>query len=336
MIEDKLYECLICHTMHKRRSLPNHIHSKHHLTAKNYYDTYIEPNIEHLCICGKPTKFKNMFKGYNQHCSTKCSSLDPIVKNKVITTTQEKYGVDHYLQITNVQEKSHSYEARQKAVIKIKQTWNDKYGMHPMQTENCKEKLKATNQKLYGKDWIVESDYFKNKVKENSIKNYGTNWPNQSEQVKQSVKQKNLEKYGVDHYMKDPNKRKNTYKAISKHSTEQECYDYLCTLYKDVKRNYKSDKYPYKCDFYISEKDMYIELHLFIVHGGHKFDPIKDSDKLALLQEKAKTSNFYKRYIDIWTKIDPMKLETAKKNKLNYLVFYSKQDFYNYFNKEGN
>lgn len=292
MIEDKLYECLICHTMYKRRSLPNHIHSKYHLTAKNYYDTYIEPNIEHLYTCGKPTKFKNMFEGYNQHCSTKCSSLDPIVKNKVITTTQEKYRVDYNLQRTNVQEKAHSYETRQKAIIKAKQTWNDKYGMHPMQTENCKEKMKQTNQKRYGVDWVTQ----------------------------------------------DTNTKRKIIKNANKLLAEIECYNFLCTKYNIVKRQYKSEKYPFKCDLYIKDIDTYIELNLFFVHGKHAFNSnnIEDQQLLSKLQDKAKTSDFYKKYIKIWTETDPLKKQTAINNNLNYLVFYSKQDFYNYFNKEVN
>lgn len=290
MIEDKLYECLICHTMYKRRSLPNHIHSKHHLTAKNYYDTYIEPNIEHLCICGKPTKFKNMFEGYNQHCSTKCSSLDPIVKNKVITTTQEKYRVDYNLQRTNVREKARSYETRQKAIIKAKQTWNDKYGMHPMQTKDCKEKMKQTNQKRYGVDWVTQ----------------------------------------------DINTKRKIIKNANKLLAEIECYNFLCTKYNIVKRQYKSEKYPFKCDLYIKDIDTYIELNLFFVHGKHAFNSnnIEDQQLLSKLQDKAKTSDFYKKYIKIWTETDPLKKQTAINNNLNYLVFYSKQDFYNYFNKE--
>ena len=255
MIEDKLYECLICHTMYKRRSLPNHIHSKHHLTAKNYYDTYIEPNIEHLCTCGKPTKFKNMFEGYNQHCSTKCSSLDPIVKSKVITTTQEKYRVDYNLQRISVREKARSYETRQKATIKAKQTWNDKYGMHPMQTKDCKEKMKQTNQKRYGVDWVTQ----------------------------------------------DINTKRKIIKNANKLLAEIECYNFLCTKYNIVKRQYKSEKYSFKCDLYIKDIDTYIELNLFFVHGKHAFNSnnIEDQQLLSKLQDKAKTSDFYKKYIKI-------------------------------------
>lgn len=208
-----------------------------------------------------------------------------------------------------------------------------------MKTTECKEKLKTTNQSKYGTNWIVESNYFKEKFKENSTKNYGTNWPNQSEQIKKSIKQKNLEKLGVDHYMKDPSKRKNVYKVISKHNTEIECYNYLCSIYDTVFHNYKSDLYPFKCDFYIPKIDTYIELNFFIVHGGHAYNEYNQEDilKLIELQEKAKSSDFYKRYIEIWTKSDPFKKQIAINNNLNYLVFYTKEDFYNHFKyKEEN
>lgn len=292
MIEDKLYECLICRTMHTRRSLPNHIHSKHHLTAKNYYDKYIEPNTKHMCTCGKPTKFRNMFEGYSQHCSTKCSSLDPIVKSKVIATTQEKYGVDHNLQRAEIREKTCNYETRQKAIIKAKQTWNDKYGMHPMQTAECKNKAKNTNKNKYGVDWVGQNPIIKRKILKNA----------------------------------------------NRLLFEQECYKFLCSKFNQVERHYKSKDYPFECDLYIKDIDLYIELHLFFIHGKHPFDihNVEDQNLLEALKEKAKTLPLYASYIKTWTITDPYKRQIAKNNNLNYITFYTKQDFYNYFNKEGN
>ena len=55
-------------------------------------------------------------------------------------------------------------------------------------------------------------------------------------------------------------------------------------------------------------------------------------NKLEQMKEKAKTSKFYKNAIKIWTERDVNKFECAKKNNLNYLVFYNIKEFKDYFN----
>ena len=37
--------------------------------------------------------------------------------------------------------------------------------------------------------------------------------------------------------------------------------------------------------------------------------------------------------INIWAKYDPLKLQTFKKNKLNYKIFYNIEQFKNWYNK---
>lgn len=328
------YECLICHDKFDRRSLPNHIHSKHKLKAVEYYDKYIEPNTSHICpTCGKPNKFRNIFLGYSKHCSTKCSSLDPIVQDKLKNTCLSKYGVEYNLQQPEVIKKNHSKEVRLKAIQSAKSTWDAKYnGKHPMQTEEVKNKVKTTNMRKYGIEWIVGSSYFKNKVEENSMKKYHTRWPNQSEIVKESVRKKLLEKYGVDHYTKDPILRKR-HTTIRKIATELKCLEFLRSKFNEVEHNYRSTLYPWKCDFYIVDIDTYVELNVFWVHNDHLYTGSKED--LEILNdwiEKSKTSDFYKRAIEIWTKLDVLKYNTAKNNKLNYLTFYSVDSLMNYFN----
>lgn len=70
-----------------------------------------------------------------------------------------------------------------------------------------------------------------------------------------------------------------------------------------------------------------MELNLHWSHGRHWFDETNIDDKLTanMWIEKAKTSDYYQAVIDVWTKRDVLKRETAKKNHLNYIVFW-KQD----------
>ena len=94
---------------------------------------------------------------------------------------------------------------------------------------------------------------------------------------------------------------------------------------KTIYRNYKDkSRYPFYCDFYILEDDLFIELNAHWTHGGRPFDE-NDEECLQQLKEwkeKAKTSKFYENAIETWTVRDVKKLETAKKNKINYKIIY--------------
>lgn len=94
---------------------------------------------------------------------------------------------------------------------------------------------------------------------------------------------------------------------------------------KTIFRNYKDkDRYPFYCDFYIVEDDLFIELNFHWTHGGKPFDPNDKEcqEKLAIWQEKSKTSQFYKNAIQTWTVRDVEKQKIAKENNLNYKAIY--------------
>lgn len=107
---------------------------------------------------------------------------------------------------------------------------------------------------------------------------------------------------------------------------EEEMYKDLVTEYgKDnVFRQYKCDRYPFNCDFYISSEDLFIELNAHWTHGFAPFDStnMEHIKKLEMWKEKAKTSNYYKSAIKVWTEKDPLKQRIAKENNLNYIVIY--------------
>ena len=95
----------------------------------------------------------------------------------------------------------------------------------------------------------------------------------------------------------------------------------------DILINYKSELYPYKCDFYIKSEDKFIEVHGNWTHGGRPFDPtdIDCLDQLAYWDKKAETSDYYKNAIYTWAQLDVQKVETARKNHLNFEVVYVKR-----------
>ena len=47
---------------------------------------------------------------------------------------------------------------------------------------------------------------------------------------------------------------------------------------------------------------------------------------------KSKKSKYYKNAIKTWAETDILKLETAKKNNLNYLVLWNMEDFNRWYN----
>lgn len=104
----------------------------------------------------------------------------------------------------------------------------------------------------------------------------------------------------------------------------------------DVFCQYSSPVYPFACDFYIGSLDLYIELNIFVTHGGHWFDPNSPDDlaRLQYVQDRATTRNLYQQIIKVWTGSDLMKRQIAMTNNLNYLVFWDNNltDFLKWYN----
>lgn len=125
---------------------------------------YIHPNKVHNCVvCGKPTTFNSIERGYRRCCSSKCSANDPTRKAKVKATCLKKYGAENPLQVEEIQLKS-----------------------------------KATCLKKYGTEYAVASDAVRQKAKQTNLKRYGTESSFASDIVKQKIKQTNLKRYGVE------------------------------------------------------------------------------------------------------------------------------------------
>lgn len=262
------------------------------------------------------------------------------VHEKSKQTCLKKYGVEYALQSNIVKEKSKQTCLKhygteynfQSPIIKdkIKQTCLEKYGVeYAAQCKEIREKQAKTNLEKYGTENVFGSDYFKKGYyilkSQNSNKNlFNTNHFKQIVKIKQKEIQEK----------RDNTKRKNHTFNTSK--PEDNCYNILINKYSvdDIERQYKSDLYPYQCDFYIKSIDTYIECNFHWTHCRHKFDCNNKDDvnKLEQMKEKAKTSKFYKNAIKIWTERDVNKFECAKKNNLNYLVFYNIKEFEDYFN----
>lgn len=181
-------------------------------------------------------------------------------------------------------------------------TLTNTYG-HPFSRPEILEKCKNTLQEKYG----VSNPYCLPKVKENAHN------------------EKSLHK----HYI--TMKKNKTFK-VSKQ--EDIVYNKLISIFgkQDIDRNYKSIKYPFMCDFYIKSLDLYVECNFHWTHGNMKYDGRKSlcKQQLYVWKEKAKKSKYFENAIYTWTIRDINKYKYAKKNKLNYIVFWTLQDALNH------
>ena len=149
---------------------------------------------------------------------------------------------------------------------------------------------------------------------------------------------------GIQEKMHLPDSIRKAYETKRKNNTfnrskiEDDIYNLLKNKFNIVERNYKSELYPFKCDFYIPKLDLYIEYQGHWSHGfdgqnliGPYVDNIECKKILDKWKEKAKKSKFYKNAIETWTIRDPKKRHIAIENRLNWLEFFTFNDFMNWY-----
>ena len=222
--------------------------------------------------------------------------------------------------------------------------------------------------KYCGKSFLVRSDRgvfckidcYKKYRAESRIKTYKKKHPNKTGRKKGCIpwnkgkkcpqlSGKNAGFYGKHHTDESKEKLRNSIfktkkenNSFNKSQEEQKIKKLLLNKFKNLKCQYKSKVYPFACDFYIPSLDLYVEYQGFWTHGqyNHKiygpFDK-NNNEHVNLLNiwiDKSKTSNFYKKAIHVWTESDPLKRETAKKNNLNWIEFFTMDQFMEWYNKQ--
>ena len=261
------------------------------------------------------------------------------IQDKIKHTCLDKYGVT-------------SYNKTQEFKDRLKQTCLNKYlEVSNLQVPEIQDQIKQTCLKKYSVDNYAKTQEFKDRLKKACIKKYGTEYYTQTQEYKEYIKlhqeeiqakmkQTCLEKYGVENYCQTPEfiqkmyntKKKNNSFHISKE--EEKAYNILLTKFSkdDIIRQYKSDLYPFACDFYIKSLDLYIEYNGTWTHGIGSFDS-NNLDHIKLLNKwKSKNTDFYRTAIYTWTDLDVRKLETFKKNKLNYKIFWNLKEVKDWIN----
>lgn len=266
-----------------------------------------------------------------------------------MTNELEKEIVEFYLAPNSAREIERKYGVNWYQVKKLLAKYNVPQHSKSEALRLRGERLKEVCLEKYGVANPFAADEVKEKIKQTMLEHHGVEYVGQAEISKQKTKEAFLEKYGVDRYTKTEEFKKTyaanaaRYKAkeiatkklngtSSTSRPEDLYYELLVKQYgkDDVIRQYKEDRYPYYCDFYIVSKDLFIELNLNWTHGGHPFNSSSQDDINRLIEwtERAKSSKYYESAIDTWTRRDVTKIEAARKNKLNYLMYYKESELF--------
>lgn len=232
---------------------------------------------------------------FHKTCLTKYGIKTFVNVEKAKKTKLEKYGDENYINSDKIKlaYQNKTNEEKQEIVNKVKKTKQERYGN---ENYNNIEKYKQTCLEKYGVSSYSKTNKFK----------YGINWDN--------VVSKQIE-----------TKKKN--KTLNTSKTEIISYNLLKTKFKNVKYQYKSEQYPFACDFYIPELNLFIECNYHWTHGGHPFNENNLEDQKKLKEWKIKNTEYYNNAINTWVIRDVYKRNIAKKNNLNYLEFWSLNEF---------
>jgi hypothetical protein len=284
---------------------------------KRRYRNYIK--VVFICLDCKNKNQVILRKNFNCKCMV-CNLKKSCIK---------KYGVENGGQNIRIKQK-------------IKNTFLKNYDEgHPLKNVKIKNKIKETNLEKYGTESPMQSNTVKNKCKETCLEKYGVDSFSKTKEFKDKFKRTNLERYGVDNPSKSNeiiNKTRNT-KRINKTFNSSKIEKELCKILSEnfeVKTQYSVDqRYPFACDFYLPNFDLFIEYNGFWSHGGEFFnaDNKEHVKKLNLWMKKSLHNKIYKNCIKTWTISDINKRNTAKQNNINYLVFFNKKNFFNWFDK---
>ena len=278
------------------------------------------------------------------------------IKDKIKQTNNERYGKDYVQQNKAIRQKQYDTmikrygckTALQNKQIKQKQeqTCLERYGTkNPFENKQIQEKYYNKIQQQYGVDNIAQLESSKEATKRTCLEKYGYENPLQVPQFHEKQKQTMIEKYGVTNASQYKEFQEKKYATMTENNTwwgnskeEQYIYEQLITKY-DVIRQYKCEEYPFLCDFYIPELNLFMEYQGFVSHGNHAYTGSQQDlelldfwwNKVYELAEDNNEQNAYLQYIHTWTVTDPLKRQTAKENNLNWIEFFTLEEFIEWF-----
>ena len=300
----------ILYNQNKYCNIFDYLLNKVYYDSTSIYETLkrIQMNIDvkPLCpICHKPVNFiGKQSKMFSKYCSNSCRAKDPKNYNNWIEG-QKKYNKNHYGVEYNWQRNDIKKLRKEKLI--------EHYGTTKLYTvPEIKEKIdKSVREKI------------------NEIRSHR----NKTLQEKYNVSSIG-QLIALPEIQAKINETKRKNKTFNTSKLEEESYLLLKEKFPDIIRQYRNEIYPFNCDFYIPSLDLYIECNYHWTHGNHPFDKNNIEDNKKLQMWKSKNTKFYNNAINVWTVRDTEKLNILKTNKLNYLIFYHINDFYEWLKKQ--
>lgn len=133
--------CKICNEEHPPLGMSSHCKYKHNLTVRQYYDKYLKTDDECKCvICGKPTKFITIVKGYNRFCSKDCQF-------KYQTTDEYKKKLNQTIQYNKTHRAGKN--AKQQKILPLKTIGQGKDSLYVYYYKMYKDRAEQNNLTIY-------------------------------------------------------------------------------------------------------------------------------------------------------------------------------------------
>lgn len=207
----------------------------------------------------------------------------------------------------------------------MKQGMLDKYGVdNPFKLDEFQAIAAETRKEKYGVDYAMQDKYLAQKQQDVISDKYGVKSFLGTKSCRNQLVRRCMERYGVSHPMQSKEvvsknlqtKRKN---GTFNTSSIEERIKALCTF----ESQYNKDvRYPYLCDFYDKDRDLFIEVNASWTHGYHWYDVENDANICKKWKAKSKKSDYYANALEVFTKRDVEKRETARANNLNYVALW--------------
>lgn len=162
------------------------------------------------------------------------------------------------------------------------------------------------------------------KREETNLKRYGVKNIMALPETLDKIKATTKKKYGVDYAMQDKTLAFKNFEAKRQNCTlNTSSVEEHIKGFDDFESQYNKDaRYPYLCDFYDKGRDLFIEVNASWTHGYHWYDIEKDAGVCTKWKDKSEDSTYYANALDVFTKRDVEKRETARVNSLNYVTLW--------------
>lgn len=206
----------------------------------------------------------------------------------------------------------------------MKQGMLDKYGVdNPFKLDEFQVAAAETRKEKYSTPNYTQSDDYKQsadaiqaKIAETNLRFYGVTHPNKLPFMRQHLSM--LAKQN------SPMVSNKIYEAKRKNGTfNTSSVEEHIKAFSGFESQYNKDaRYPYLCDFYDRDRDLFIEVNASWPHGHHWYNAEEDADICKKWTAKSKKSEYYVNALEVFTKRDVEKRETARVNNLNYVTLW--------------